>query len=53
MIKHIGQVSGDFYSKSKTGDLMTKITSDVDGVSSIFSDLFVNILIKMILLIRY
>ena len=40
MIEHTGQVSGDFYSKSKTGDLMTKVTSDVDGVSSIFSDLF-------------
>ncbi len=50
MYLHLQQMSQRFFAASRQGDIITRMTSDIDGVQSIVSTTLVNILRNAILL---
>ena len=50
MYRHLQQMSHRFFAASRQGDIITRMTSDIDGVQSIVSTTLVNILRNAILL---
>ena len=50
MYRHLQQMSQRFFAASRQGDIITRMTSDIDGVQSMVSTTLVNILRNAILL---
>ncbi|TGE33664.1 ABC transporter ATP-binding protein [Desulfosporosinus sp. Sb-LF] len=51
MYSHLQQMSLNFYSSAKPGEIITRITSDIDGIQDIFNSTVVNALSSFIVLI--
>lgn len=44
MYDHLQHMSSNFYSTEKPGEIITRISSDIDGVKDVFNSTFINLL---------
>lgn len=51
MYKHLQNMSLSFYTAAKPGEIITRITSDIDGIQEIFNTTVVNALTSFVVLI--
>ncbi|HBV87787.1 MAG TPA: ABC transporter [Desulfosporosinus sp.] len=51
MYKHLQNMSLNFYTAAKPGEIITRITSDIDGIQEIFNTTVVNALTSFVVLI--
>lgn len=51
MYNHLQSMSTKFYSTEKQGEIITRISSDIDGVKEVFNSTFVNLLDSSFMLI--
>lgn len=51
MYEHLQYMSTNFYSTEKPGEIITRISSDIDGVQGVFNSTFVNLLDSSFMLI--
>ena len=51
MFRHLQRMSQRFYTSNNQGDIITRMTSDIDGVKSTITNTFTNILSNVITLI--
>lgn len=51
MYSHLQHMSVQFYSAAKPGEIITRITSDIDGIQDIFNTTVVNALSSLIVLV--
>ncbi len=51
MYRHLQQMSQRFFTSNNQGDIITRMTSDIDGVQRVISDTFANILSNSITLV--